>query len=183
MIIKAEEHMPMAYKIALKFYEKNTGNDFEEIYSDALLGLAMAASRFDASKGLKFSTYAYSTITGILKTSFFRNESKFRRRYIDGKEVLERVCWTSLNETTGEKEDLERLDLLEEETLVEDCIDSIFVKDLLNSLDERERKVIIDNLYKEKSQLEISKELGISQITVSRIKNRALNKLRKQICA
>ena len=51
----------------------------------------------------------------------------------------------------------------------------------LQSLSERERQIIQCTYYEQKSQKETGEELGISQMHVSRLQRRALEKLRKVI--
>ncbi len=49
---------------------------------------------------------------------------------------------------------------------------------MLQKLDEREKKVILFRYFKEKTQTEISKLLGMTQVQVSRLEKRALEKMR-----
>jgi len=49
----------------------------------------------------------------------------------------------------------------------------------LAMLDERERKVILLRFFKEKTQAEVAKILGVSQVQVSRIEHRALETMKK----
>ncbi len=61
-------------------------------------------------------------------------------------------------------------------------IDHFILKELIQNLDERDKKIIILRYYRDKTQAEIACELGVSQVQVSRIENRILatfkNKLR-----
>ena len=53
----------------------------------------------------------------------------------------------------------------------EDMIDSIILKDILNQLKPRDKKVIILRYFRDKTQTEVADILGISQVQVSRIEN------------
>lgn len=53
-----------------------------------------------------------------------------------------------------------------------------FIKKSLEKLNELERKIIIKRFYSNKTQNEIAKELNISQMTVSRIEKKSMEKLR-----
>lgn len=53
-----------------------------------------------------------------------------------------------------------------------------FIKKSMDKLNELERKIIIRRFYSNKTQSEIAKELNISQMTVSRIEKKSLEKLR-----
>lgn len=59
-----------------------------------------------------------------------------------------------------------------------DIIDNIVLKDLLNSLKPRDRQVIILRYFKDKTQTEVAKLLGISQVQVSRIEKRIIEDMR-----
>lgn len=60
-------------------------------------------------------------------------------------------------------------------------LENIALRDALNNLSERERKIIDLRFYKNKTQMEIAEEIGISQAQVSRLEKGALEKVRKQI--
>jgi RNA polymerase sporulation-specific sigma factor len=51
----------------------------------------------------------------------------------------------------------------------------------MKKLSERERKIIDMRYYKNKTQMEIASEIGISQAQVSRLEKGALERIRKQI--
>ncbi|NMB38345.1 MAG: SigB/SigF/SigG family RNA polymerase sigma factor [Firmicutes bacterium] len=58
---------------------------------------------------------------------------------------------------------------------------SLYLKDILNSLDEEERRLLLLRYFAEKSQTEVAAEFGISQAQVSRIETRILHELRNQL--
>jgi RNA polymerase sigma-B factor len=53
-----------------------------------------------------------------------------------------------------------------------------FINKSMNKLNELERNIIIQRFYQNKTQSDIAKELNISQMTVSRIEKKSLEKLR-----
>ena len=55
------------------------------------------------------------------------------------------------------------------------------LKKAIESLDEREQKIILLRYYKDKTQSEIAKELGVSQVQVSRIEQSTLKKLKQKM--
>lgn len=63
----------------------------------------------------------------------------------------------------------------------EKLIDSIMLKQLLAELDETESRLITLRYFKEKTQSEVAEELGISQVQVSRLEKKILQKLRSFI--
>ncbi|PKM82484.1 MAG: RNA polymerase sigma-G factor [Firmicutes bacterium HGW-Firmicutes-13] len=63
-----------------------------------------------------------------------------------------------------------------EEDLV---LNKITLKEILTSLEGRERQVIFLRFFEEKTQKEVAQELGISQVHVSRLERNILNRLRE----
>lgn len=62
----------------------------------------------------------------------------------------------------------------------EKLLNHILLNELLNSLDEKERKLIEYRYYKEMTQTEVAKKLGISQVQVSRLEKKILKNLREK---
>ena len=60
-------------------------------------------------------------------------------------------------------------------------INQITLKKLINELNVREKEVIILRYFKDKTQTEVSKMLGISQVQVSRIEKKILLQMREKI--
>ncbi len=66
----------------------------------------------------------------------------------------------------------------DEETII---TNKLTVKKLIEDLEEKDREVILLRFYKEKTQTQVSKILGISQVQVSRIERKILDKMRKTL--
>ena len=60
----------------------------------------------------------------------------------------------------------------------DDTIDKMIIKDSILKLDERERKIIILRYYRDKTQSEVAKELSVSQVQISRLETKIIEKLR-----
>ncbi len=60
-------------------------------------------------------------------------------------------------------------------------LENIVLREAMNQLGERERTIIQLRYYKNKTQMEIAEEIGISQAQVSRLEKGALERMRKQI--
>lgn len=60
-------------------------------------------------------------------------------------------------------------------------IDKIALREVLASLEPRERQIIVLRYFNEKTQCQVAELLGISQVQVSRIEKKILDKLRKRI--
>ena len=60
-------------------------------------------------------------------------------------------------------------------------LDHLLLKELLTSLDKEERKLIYLRYFAEKTQTQVGKEMGISQVQVSRMEKKILKNLRERI--
>lgn len=60
-------------------------------------------------------------------------------------------------------------------------LENIVLKEALDRLTERERRIINLRFYRNKTQMEIAEEIGISQAQVSRLEKATLEKIRKQL--
>lgn len=60
-------------------------------------------------------------------------------------------------------------------------VDKITLKELISNLDEREKKVVLLRYYKEQTQAQVGKILGITQVQVSRIEKKVLDKMRLKL--
>lgn len=57
----------------------------------------------------------------------------------------------------------------------------LVVNELINSLEKRDKELIMLRFFKEKTQSEVSKILGITQVQVSRIERKILNSMRLKL--
>lgn len=60
-------------------------------------------------------------------------------------------------------------------------IDKIVLKDAIERLNERDKKIILLRYYKGSTQMQVAKILGISQVQVSRIEKRVLSDMRRML--
>jgi len=58
--------------------------------------------------------------------------------------------------------------------------DGDFLRNVMESLSEVEKKIIMDRYFDNKTQMTVAKELDISQMTVSRMEKKILTKLKKE---
>ena len=80
---------------------------------------------------------------------------------------------------SGDDNDISLMDVLGFEDKYYTYIENEdFIKKSMEKLNELERNIIIKRFYESKTQSDIAKELNISQMTVSRIEKRSLEKLR-----
>lgn len=63
----------------------------------------------------------------------------------------------------------------------DDMVDNIVLKNILKNLCERDKQIIILRFFRDKTQSEIAKLLGVSQVQVSRLENKILEKMRESL--
>lgn len=88
----------------------------------------------------------------------------------------------SLNEKAGDgSENLTLMDKITDNFSHENLIDKLALRELIGSLSSREKQIILLRYYFDKTQTEIAKELGVSQVQISRIENKVLLKMREEL--
>ena len=63
----------------------------------------------------------------------------------------------------------------------EEIFDNLALKDALKNLEERDKTIILMRYFRDKTQSEIAKELNISQVQVSRLEMKILNKIKEKL--
>lgn len=89
----------------------------------------------------------------------------------------------SLYESVSDEGDKSTLliDKIASDEKEDDFIDELTLKSLIGKLKDRERKIIVMRYFLDKSQSEIAKELGVSQVQVSRLESKIVEKLKSQM--
>lgn len=85
----------------------------------------------------------------------------------------------SLYEKSDEEHSQSVLDKLASKENIEDDIDRIVLKDAIATLDDREKKIVALRYYRDKTQSEVARVLGVSQVQVSRLENKIIEKLKR----
>ncbi len=73
------------------------------------------------------------------------------------------------------------LDQVKDEGCEDNWISSIIFKDAVKNLSDREKKIIALRFLSGKTQIEVSKEIGISQAQVSRLEKNVIKSIKEQI--
>ena len=71
------------------------------------------------------------------------------------------------------------IDTVKGEEIEEKIINKVMINNILNSLKPRERQIIVLRYFKNKTQSEIAKLIGVSQVQISRIEKKVLSEMRK----
>jgi RNA polymerase sporulation-specific sigma factor len=64
---------------------------------------------------------------------------------------------------------------------VESCMDEIAIRDAIKGLGERERNILYLRFIRGRTQVEVAKEIGISQAQVSRLEKGVIERIRKSV--
>lgn len=171
MEILINQNIGLIWGIVKKFIGK--GYETEDLYQIACMGFIKAIKRFDSSYKVKLSTYAVPYILGEIK-KFIRDDGiiKISRSV---KELGFKVLMESINEENNERKIFSEFD---EQSKI---IDKITIEELVENLNMRDKKIIKLRFYGEKTQTQVAKIMGISQVQVSRIEKRILKDLKEKL--
>ncbi|MBE7061824.1 MAG: sigma-70 family RNA polymerase sigma factor, partial [Clostridiales bacterium] len=75
----------------------------------------------------------------------------------DGQELIEKIPYEDTEEKT---------------------LNKIHLSSIIETLNEREKKIIIMRYFRDKTQTEIAETMGVSQVQISRLENKIIDKLR-----
>ena len=176
------------------------GEDAEDLIQIGYIGLIKAARRFEPERGLKFSTYAVPLITGEIKSQIRdhgaikvsrslkaeaaavrRAENDFTAANGRSPRLSELAAAAGLTEDKVEQalraadamtnfEEYEKIDI----SSSDEDLNVTKIAAAISSLAPKERQVIVMRYYKDMTQTQVAKALGISQVQVCRIEKRAL---------
>lgn len=172
-----EHNLRLVVYIARRF--ENTGINLEDLISIGTIGLIKAVNTYNPVKNIKLATYASRCIENeILMYLRKINNQKLEisldeplNTDWDGNELL-------LSEVLGTDEDIV-MRPMEEET------DKVLLWDALETLEQRERDIIIMRFGlgggEELTQKEVADRMGISQSYISRLEKRIMLRLKKEM--
>lgn len=83
---------------------------------------------------------------------------------------------------SNDENDLSLFEILGiEDNKIIEIEDKDFLNNIFSNMEEYDKKILIDRYYKNKSQSEIANELGVSQMTISRLEKKILSRIREKI--
>ncbi len=93
-----------------------------------------------------------------------------------------RKALLSLDERQDENSSRSRslIEIVEDDIKFDNFIDQIMLKDIIKNLPARDRQLIALRFFQDKTQSEIAELLGVSQVQISRLENKILEKLKSK---
>lgn len=88
-------------------------------------------------------------------------------------------CLYSDNKSNNSLNILETISTNKDEATL--ITNKLALKEMINDLDLRDKQIILLRYYKDKTQSEVARILGISQVQVSRIEKKILNKMKREL--
>ena len=201
-----ERYLPLARSLARRY--DGRGESFDDLVQVASLGLVKAIDRFDAERGLSFSSYAVPTMLGELRR-YFRDTSwslhvprAMQERVLKVNGALERLSGelglpveevleaieantayaTSSLDTPMRSADDGSQTIAETVGATDDRFELIegcaSISQALKTLPERERLILQLRFVEDLTQSEIAQRIGVSQMHVSRLIRQALERVR-----
>jgi RNA polymerase sigma-B factor len=155
-----EAHLPLVRALARRYSWR--GEPLDDLIQAGCIGLIYAVDRYDPTRG-PFEAYAVPTITGEIRRHL-RDRSALLR-VPAGAAVAVRI--EPLAEDDGPPADP-----------IAGLVDRLALTTALRTLPLHERRIVLLSFYGERTQRRIADEIGLSQIHVSRLMRRALERLR-----
>ena len=176
----ASRHMGLVHAICKRF--SGRGIEYEELFAAGCLGLTKAMDGFDSSRGLQFSTYAFPVIMGEVKRLFrdggaVRVSRSLRELSLKIARLNRARAPLSLTASDDGEPQLE----LPTPDIQEALTERLSLQAALNTLQERDRRLIVLRYYQGQTQTQTARFLGMTQVQVSRREKKLLAQLRALI--
>jgi RNA polymerase sporulation-specific sigma factor len=174
-----ENNIGLVGHVVNSFAPRNKLED-EEFYGQGCLGLVKAAKTFNPENGVLFASYAVICIKNEIRL-FLRTRRRYERRIC----LLENILPGQHEERKEDR--FSYLDCIADDHDVEEEIERQheiqYLRTILETLPELEKTIVKKKFGfngEPQTEIEISKDLGISQGWVSRLKTRAINNIRDE---
>ncbi|MBE9565961.1 MAG: SigB/SigF/SigG family RNA polymerase sigma factor [Proteobacteria bacterium] len=216
-------HMNLVRYLARKF--GNRGEPLEDLVQVGTIGLMNAVDRFDATRGIRFATYATPTILGEIRRHFrdrgwaMKVPRRLQELSLAVSKAVDKLT-QELDRAPTIADVAKRLEVSEEEAMEAMELGELYelpsldrdmggegddsrgvladyigepdreierferrtrLTEALKALGTRERQIIEMRFFDNLSQTEVARRLNISQMHVSRLQHRALERLRELV--
>jgi len=211
-------HLPLVEHCARRF--RNRGEPYEDLVQVGTIGLIKSIDRFDAERGVEFSTYATPTVIGEIKR-YFRDKGwaiRVPRRLQELRmqinsstaeltqslgrsptagelaarigcsveEIIEGLessnAYATLSLDAGADNDDSPPAMLDTLGIHDEGLEHVemreSIKPLLDQLPPREKQILMLRFFRNMTQSQIATEVGVSQMHVSRLLTKTLDRMR-----
>jgi RNA polymerase sporulation-specific sigma factor len=153
-----------------------SGIEYEELLGISRYGMFVAYQTFDLKRNVTFAIYAEHCICNQIRLSFRTKKSK---AYLYNTLHLE----DEISDSNGNV--VRRMDTLTDDTKLFDPCDIQIKQEEINrlrqivrNLDDKEKVIIMERYYRNKTQQEVAKQLNMYQVQVSRLEKKILQNIR-----
>ena len=200
----ALEHTGLVKSIAIRLshvYDE----EVDDLIQIGYIGLLKTIKGFDEEKGFKFSTYAVPVITGEIRSqlrdqgaikisrsikvdivAIKKAEEEFVNIHNRSPRISELASYLNfteerVKEAINANDAMKNIGSYDEVNLAsdeeEENITKIDIRNSLDKLEETERKIMVLRYFKDMTQSQVAKVVGISQVQVSRIEKKTLKNM------
>lgn len=149
----ARDNMGLVGEIAKKYLSTNTHLEYDDVFQMGCIGLTRSLNSFNPSKGIKFTTYAYRSISNDIRVGLRTNYGKPTNHQSMDMDATEGSCFLK--------------NILADKSIDNNIIeDTDFFKSLMGSVNEKQRQVLELRYLENMSIVNIQKKLNISRPTI-----------------
>ena len=161
-----EGYLPLARKLARRL--AHSPERHEDLVQVASLAVVRAVDRRDPERAVEFPAYVVRCVEGELLRHL-----RDRGSVVRAPRTLPRPAYPS---SLGDDDAADGSTPLDELSL-----DRALVARAARALDPRERRIVLERFFMERTQAEVAESLGLSQAHVSRLLDSALDKMRRRL--
>lgn len=198
-----EEHLPLVRTLARRFARR--GEELDDLVQIGAIGLINAVDRFEPARGVSLASYAAPCIVGEMqrhlrdRASIVRIPRRIQQeraaslrtnapRASDGHEPVTAPGGDAAAPPADGRDPVTTLladladarwsEIADESEI---ATNRVAVSTALGRLDSHQRRLVTKRFFEDRSQDEIASELGISQVQVSRLLRRSLDRMRVEL--
>lgn len=125
--------------------------------------------------------YQYQTVNNNTPTlDLIANEFKISQEEVVIAMDSAKMPLSIYDKYDDEDDGIELIDKLSYTDDEDRTLNKIHLSNIIDALDEREKKVVVMRYFRDKTQSEIAECLGVSQVQVSRLENKIIDKIREK---
>jgi RNA polymerase sigma-B factor len=166
-----ELHLPLVRSLARRY--ANRGEGLEDLVQVGSIGLLESIERFDPRRGSDLPSFAVPTITGVIRRHLRDRSTIVRMPRPLAEEARKPVC---ISFAEGESPEIDGV--MQTEGAFDASEERMLLAAGFRALAPRERRILKLRYFAGLSQSEIAREVGLSQIQVSRLIRTSLDRMR-----